>query len=187
MGAMTGRMRSLRRAAVGGAAVLGCLYAGAVGLRVLYPCEALDLVRSQAAAASLDPALVCSVVRAESRFRRDAVSPHGAVGLMQLMPDTASWVAARLGTPTGDLTDPETNLRLGTTYLRYLIGRFGRLDLALAAYNAGPGRVDQWIAEGEAGYAETSAFVRRVLRGVPVYRVFLFAPFLVRITPSLAI
>jgi soluble lytic murein transglycosylase len=161
------------------------LYAGAVGFRVLYPVERMDLVRAEAAAAGLDPALVCSVVRAESRFHANAVSPHGAVGLMQLMPDTAGWIALRLGLTAPDLYDPETNLRFGTWYLRYLIDRYGRVDLALAAYNAGPTRVDQWVAAGQAAFAETSAFVRRVLRAAPVYRAMLGAPILVQITPSL--
>jgi soluble lytic murein transglycosylase len=174
-----------RRWWIGVAAGLVFLYVGAVVLRVLYPCEGLARVSAQAEVAGLDPALVCSVIRAESRFRAGAVSPRGAVGLMQLMPDTADWVADRLGLASRDLTDPETNLRLGTSYLRYLVDRFGRIDLALAAYNAGPTRVDQWIAAGEAEYAETTAFVRRVLRGVPVYRFLLSAPILVQITPSL--
>lgn len=161
------------------------LYAGAVGFRVLYPAERIDLVRAEAAAAGLNPALVCSVVRAESRFHADAVSSRGAVGLMQLMPDTADWIAKRLGLATPDLYDPETNLRLGTWYLRYLVDRYGRVDLALAAYNAGPSRVDQWVTAGQTAFAETTAFVRRVLRAVPVYRVVLGAPILVQITPSL--
>jgi len=184
---MAKRRAVARRIVLGVLAGLLCLYVAVVALRVLYPCDRLDLVRAQAQAAGLDPALVCSVVRAESRFRADAVSPRGAVGWMQLMPDTAEWVADRLGRSARDLRDPETNLLLGTAYLRYLLDRFGRTDLALAAYNAGPTRVDQWVAAGEAQYAETSAFVVRVLRGVPVYRVFLTAPFLLRITPSLAI
>ncbi len=174
------------RAGIFVALALSFLYAGAVGFRVLYPVERLDLVRAQAAAAGLDPALVCSVVRAESRFHTDAVSPRGAIGLMQLMPDTAAWIAEKLGVTAFDLRDPETNLRLGIWYLRYLIDRYGRVDLALAAYNAGPTRVDQWVSAGQTAFAETSAFVDRVVRAVPVYRVILGAPILVQITPSLS-
>ncbi len=161
------------------------LYAGAVGLRVLYPVEWKDVVSTEAAAVGLDPALVCSLVRAESRFHSDAVSPRGAIGLMQLMPDTAAWIAEQIGTSIYDLRDAATSLRLGTWYLRYLADRFGRLDLALAAYNAGPTRVDRWLATGETQYAETSGFVQRVLRSVPVYRFVLGAPILIQITPSL--
>ena len=179
------RRTGWRRWGIGIAAGLLSIYACVVVLRVLYPCERLDLVRAHAEAAALDPALVCSLVRAESRFHADAVSPRGAVGLMQLMPETAAWIADRIGLVAPDLTDRETNLRLGVAYLRYLIDRFGDVNLALAAYNAGPSRVDQWVKTGEAPYPETAAFVRRVTRGVPVYRILLAAPILVRITPSL--
>ena len=182
---MAGRRARVVRSSIFVALALLFLYASAVGFRVLYPAERIDLVRATAAAAGLDPALVCSVVRAESRFHADAVSSRGAVGLMQLMPDTADWIAQRLGFATPDLYDPEMNLRLGTWYLRYLIDRYGRVDLALTAYNAGPSRVDQWVTSGQTAFAETAAFVRRVLRAVPVYRVVLGAPILVQITPSL--
>lgn len=158
-----------------------------VAARVLYPFEYVDLVRRAARDRDLDPALVASLVRAESRFRADAVSPRGAMGLMQLMPETAAWIAQSLGETAADLRDPATNLRLGAWYLRYLLDRFGRADLALAAYNAGPTRVDEWLATSRPIYAETEAFVRRVLRGVAVYRVFFAVPWLVHVAPSLPI
>lgn len=161
------------------------LYAGAVALRVLYPLEEEARVRAFASDAGLDPALVASLIRAESRFHAHAVSARGAIGLMQVMPDTAAWIESQLGLPPSNLFEPEANLRLGTWYLRYLIDRFGSVDLALAAYNAGPSRVAGWLASGQPAFTETEAFVRRVVRGMPVYRVLLGAPILVRITPSL--
>lgn len=161
------------------------LYIAVVALRILYPLDAVARVRLHASEAGLDPALVCSLVRAESRFHPDAESSRGAIGLMQLMPSTAAWIAAKLDVEAYDLRDAETNLRFGTWYLRHLLDRFGRIDLALAAYNAGPSRVDEWVASGEKGYVETTAFVHRVLRGEPVYRFLLSAPILVQITPSL--
>ncbi len=182
---MTARRRKRVRVVVAALAGLLTLYAGAVAVRVLYPYGWLDLVSAQAAATRLDPALVCAVIRAESRFRPGAESPRGARGLMQLMPETAAWIAARDGLLAGDLFDPETNLRLGTHYLRYLLDRYESVEQALAAYNAGPSRVDQWIAASAPGYAETEAFVRRVRRSVGVYRIVLAAPFLVSITPAL--
>ncbi len=177
--------RRIRRTLTLAACAVLIVYAAAVALRVLYPLEDADRIRAHAAAAHLDPALVSSLIRAESRFRPAAVSPRGARGLMQLMPDTAAWIAGQTGTSAPDLFDPETNLRLGTWYLHYLLGRFGRLDRALAAYNAGPTRVEAWLAGEQKEFPETEAFVRRVLRGVPVYRFMLRAPLLVRITPSL--
>lgn len=94
--------------------------------------------------------LLLALIRQESSFNPEAVSPAGARGLMQLMPPTAAEVAARLGEPYAleRLTaDPAYNLRLGRAYLEEMLGRYrGSLPLALAAYNAGPGRVDAWLA-----------------------------------------
>jgi soluble lytic murein transglycosylase len=178
------RARILRTGALT-LAVVACVYTAALGLRILYPVDELDRVRAYAEAAGLDPALVCAVVRAESRFHADAMSPRGAVGLMQIMPDTAAWIAGRLDVNAFDLLSPETNLRFGTWYLDYLMDRFGGLSLALAAYNAGPTRVDRWVAEGTTPFPETAAYVTRVLRAVPVYRFILSVPILLQVTPSL--
>jgi soluble lytic murein transglycosylase len=184
---MNRRRARMLRAGVFALAAVACVYAAALGLRVLYPVDNLDRVRAHAEVAGLDPALVCAVVRAESRFHADALSPRGAVGLMQIMPDTATWIADRLDVTAFDLHDAETNLRFGTSYLRYLIDRFGNLNLALAAYNAGPTRVDRWLAEGATAFPETATYVTRVLRAVPVYRFVLSVPILLQVTPSLQI
>jgi soluble lytic murein transglycosylase-like protein len=109
--------------------------------------------------ANVDPEVAFGLVRAESSFKNTSTSRVGAVGLMQLMPKTAAWLAP--GTTTGDLRDPETNLRLGMKYLRQLIDKYdGDEDLALTAYNRGPGTVDRILKRGgnpDNGYA---AFVR---------------------------
>ncbi|SDT24422.1 soluble lytic murein transglycosylase [Halopseudomonas xinjiangensis] len=93
--------------------------------------------------------LVASVIKHESGGRVDAVSPKGARGLMQLMPDTAREMAAKLGIPYSEsrlASDGDYNKRLGTAYLNNMLDRYqGSEVLALAAYNAGPGRVDQWL------------------------------------------
>jgi soluble lytic murein transglycosylase-like protein len=105
----------------------------------------------------LDPDLVNSVIRAESGFNVRAVSRKGAQGLMQLMPGTAS----KLGVPNA--FDPEANVEGGTRYLRELLERYN-FDLvkALAAYNAGPHRVEQY--GGVPPYYETRAYVARIVR-----------------------
>ena len=103
----------------------------------------------------LQPALVKAVIAAESNFDPDAVSRRGAQGLMQLMPETA----AALG--VADPLQPLENVRGGTRYLRLMIDRYGDLERALAAYNAGPSAVDRY--GGIPPYPETRDYVQRVL------------------------
>jgi soluble lytic murein transglycosylase len=136
-----------------------------------------------------EPAVSLAIMRQESNFDIGIVSPSGARGLMQLMPATARLVAHRLGEPTStDLltNDPGHNMRVGTAYLQQMLDRFGSyLPLAAAAYNAGPHRVDQWLAEngdprvGNPGmidwiemipYNETRNYVQRVLENVVIYQ-----------------
>ncbi|MBO8141739.1 MAG: lytic transglycosylase domain-containing protein [Firmicutes bacterium] len=153
-------------------------------LRWLFPIQYAREIAAAAREADLDPFLVAAVVHAESGFRPRAVSVRGARGLMQLMPDTASWIAGQLGleTPHPDrLFEPELNLRLGAWYLQHLVGEFQGNELAaLAAYNAGRARVSQWLADGtwdgrkdtldRIPFAETRGHVRRVLFARDAYR-----------------
>ena len=123
-----------------------------------------------------DPYLIAAVVKAESGYDPEAVSRVGAVGLMQVMPDTAAWVAGELSLWQGDadvdLLDPSDNVELGACYLAYLGQTFGDgTQLTLAAYNAGPGTVAEWI-EAAGGqeefdladirFPETRHYVERV-------------------------
>jgi soluble lytic murein transglycosylase-like protein len=112
----------------------------------------------------IDPTVAFGLVRAESGFRNAATSRVGAVGLTQLMPGTARWLEP--GTTRSDLRDPETNVEIGFKYLRSLIDRFnGDVDLALTAYNRGPGTVSRVLKRGgnpDNGYAD---FVRTGKRG----------------------
>jgi len=116
-----------------------------------------DVINAASGRYHLDPDLINSVIHAESGFNPRAVSPKGAQGLMQLMPRTAS----RLG--VANSFDPGDNLEGGTRYLRELLERYN-FDLikALAAYNAGPGRVEQY--HGVPPYYETQAYVARIIR-----------------------
>jgi soluble lytic murein transglycosylase len=137
----------------------------------------------------VDPAVVLGLIRQESSFDSATISPAGARGLMQLMPGTAAAVARQIGmtvTPVALVFDPQQNMRLGIAYLREVLDRYGgNLPLALAAYNAGPGRVDQWLAENgdpRVGpvdmidwielipFEETRDYVQRVLENVVIYR-----------------
>ena len=113
------------------------------------------MIASAASTYQMDPDFVASVVKAESGFNPTAVSPRGAQGLMQLMPETAAMLGAE------DLLDPATNLWAGTRYLRQLLDRFaGDAVKALAAYIAGPQRVEQY---GVPQYGETRAYVTRII------------------------
>lgn len=121
------------------------------------PREIEALVRRLAPDYGLDPALVLAVIRIESGFRADAVSPRNAQGLMQLIPATAERFKVQ------DILDPEQNLRGGMAYLRWLLGWFkGDLPLALAGYNAGENAVAQYA--GVPPYPETQNYVESVIR-----------------------
>ena len=129
----------------------------------------------------LDPYLVCGVIFTESGFRPQAKSSVGALGLMQLMPATGLEEAELLeigGVTQSDLTEPALNIRLGCGYLKKLLDEFGNESVALAAYNAGPGKARQWLKEygtKEDGsilyipYPETSKYVARVHSAKGVY------------------
>jgi soluble lytic murein transglycosylase len=152
--------------------------------RLWYPLEYQDAIRTEAARNDLDPALVAAVINTESGFAPDSRSNQGAVGLMQLLPETARFVAGlpQRPSPSPDaLETPEANIAYGTRYLRYLIERHGSLDVALAAYNAGESNVSDWIAQARARggelafpdgipFPETRSFVRRVEHATPIYR-----------------
>lgn len=140
----------------------------------LYPREYSEYVTKYSAKYNVPEALIYAVILAESGFDADAKSHVGANGLMQLMPDTLDWLSRLLGeeVPTGDIFDPETNIKYGTYYIRHLIDRFGDTETAIAAYNAGHGRVANWLKDArysddgktlkEIPLAETKNYVNRV-------------------------
>lgn len=137
-------------------------------LRTRYPLEYAHIVRGHAKNHDLDPALLAAVIYAESRFDPNARSEAGAVGLMQLLPETAKGIALRTGGDrfvVADLRDPEINVRYGSWYLDNLLDRYSDTELALAAYHAGQGNVDRWRSEGLGiAFPETRAYVDEVER-----------------------
>ena len=143
-----------------------------------------DIIRQQAADKEVDPSLIAGVIYTESRFR-DQTSHAGAKGLMQLMPETADYIARKSGGTRferADLATPQINIAYGTWYLRYLLDKYkGNTILTLAAYNAGEGKVDEWRANAAARgekfrvadhipFKETRDYVRRVLTARADYR-----------------
>jgi soluble lytic murein transglycosylase len=164
---------------------LGVPLLASVGdLPLRYPLEHADAIRDGARRYDLEPALVAAVVFAESRFDERARSERGAIGLMQVLPETADQIAAESGGVTftaADLEDPHVNVRYGCYYLRYALDLFdGDLRAAVAAYNAGVGTVAGWreqaAAQGrrllprEIRFEETRAYVRQVLDARTGYR-----------------
>ena len=134
--------------------------------RIRYPLRYEQIVRGHAKNYDLDPALLAAVIYQESKFRADAKSSSGAIGLMQLRPETAEGIAIRTGGArfrVSDLYNPEINVRYGSWYLRHLLDRYGDEKDALAAYNAGQRNVDEWRAEGKGiQFPETRSYVDRV-------------------------
>lgn len=143
--------------------------------RLLHPLRYEDTIRQVSRERGLEPTLVASVVYNESRFDPEAVSDEGAVGLMQILPETARFIQQRSGIE-GDYRDPEVNLRLGAWYLSYLEDQYeGHERLMLAAYNSGQGRVNSWVAqegfdiERDIPFPETRHYVENVLESQQTY------------------
>jgi soluble lytic murein transglycosylase len=137
---------------------------------ITLPLRHEDVIRQQAADKNLDPALVAAVIYRESKFR-DVTSKAGAKGLMQILPSTAQFIARRSGGTqfeVRDLADPQINISYGSWYLRYLLDRYdGNEVAAVAAYNAGHQRVDEWgganLRLGDIRFAETEDYARDVM------------------------
>lgn len=154
--------------------------------RYFYPFEYQKEIYYYSGFHNLDPHLVAAVIYVESRFNSTAVSPKGARGLMQIMPETGAWVAQNIGMEGYDdalLFTPQVNIRLGTWYLADLFRCFrGNRAVVLASYNSGRGRVGKWLEEGiwdgefhsieKIPVTETRNYIQRVERAYKRYRHF---------------
>lgn len=147
--------------------------------KVFYPLDYQAEIEQASIDHRVSPYLLAAVIKCESDWDAKAKSSAGAVGLMQLMPQTAQHVAD-LGLvdteryPVTRLEDPEVNIQYGAAYLRYLVEHYTELEHAIAAYNAGIGTVDEWASEGrnirdEVKYPETSHYLLRVVRSKEAY------------------
>ena len=172
---------------------LGAVALGAAGIagfgplsdelrEITLPLKHEDIIRQQADDKGVDAALIAAVIYEESKFR-DQTSHAGARGLMQLTPQTAQYIADKSGGTEfeqGDLASPQINIAYGAWYLDYLLEKYGGNDLAaVAAYNAGEGKVDEWVADagglenfgkGDIEFAETREYVAGVLDHRKAYR-----------------
>jgi soluble lytic murein transglycosylase len=152
--------------------------------RILFPEPWWDTIKAESAKNNLDPYLVASLIRQESEFNPSVVSYANAWGLMQLLPPVGKALAKQEGMShfqTFQLLDPETNIKLGTRYLRQMMDRFGGVqEYALAAYNAGDSRVADWQAAGpyqgmdefveSIPFTQTREYVEAILRNMEMYR-----------------
>ena len=148
-------------------------------LKRLYPKEYSEYVKSASEKYGVEENLIYSIIKNESNFQNTSSSHKGAQGLMQLMEETAADSAKKIGITSFDLSNPKTNIEIGTYYYSYLFDKYKNQGLALAAYNAGAGNVDKWIKSGQLDsdgsnienipYKETNMYVRKVLQTVKIY------------------
>lgn len=155
-------------------------------MKILYPIEYENLVTLYSQEYQVDEYLIYAIIKAESNFEIDAVSSKGAKGLMQLMENTAKDVVKRVNIDISSedlsekLLEPDININLGTKYISILLQKYGNIPVALTAYNAGIGTVDNWIEKGiikENGedienvpYKETNQYVRKILGSYKIYQ-----------------
>ena len=153
--------------------------------KIVYKKQYSEYVTKYANEYNIDENLIYAVIKAESNFKNDAKSSKDAMGLMQLMKDTAKEVSQKINLQIDDdkieqkLLDVEININLGTKYLSDLIDRYQNIELAVTAYNAGIGTVDNWIQKGiikadgsdveNIPYKETNNYVRKILRDYKIY------------------
>jgi peptidoglycan lytic transglycosylase len=190
---MRGRADAIRRRRRFGTAVALALFTAVIVIalpklehaarELALPLSSASVIREQAAAKHLDPALVAAVIYAETKFD-PRPSPAGAQGLMQILPSTAHFLAKLSGGvsfTTSDLATPSINIAYGSYYLRYLLNHYdGNEMLALAAYNAGLANVDEWVAKARSKgaqltveaipFPQTRSYVERVMHAQRAYR-----------------
>lgn len=153
--------------------------------KIIYKKEYSEYVQKYALEYNVDENLIYAVIKAESNFKVDAKSSKDAIGLMQLMESTAMDILRQINITISDeeleekLKEPDININLGTKYLSILLEKYQSVELAVTAYNAGIGTVDNWIEKGiikndgsdieNVPYKETNNYVRKILRDYKIY------------------
>lgn len=154
-------------------------------MKMIYPKTYSEIISVYAEEYNVDENLIFAVIKAESNFNNDAISNKSAIGLMQIVEDTAIDVAKKNNIDINtenieeELLNIEKNINIGTKYLSTLLGQYGNIEVALAAYNAGIGTVNNWIekqvikSDGSdienIPYKETNNYVRKILRDYDIY------------------
>ena len=154
-------------------------------LKIIYPKTFKEYVSIYSEEYNIDENLIYALMKAESNFKSKAVSNRGAIGVMQLMEETALDVAKKAKIDIDEnnleqeLLKPEVNIKIGTIYIKTLLNQYQNVEVTLAAYNAGIGTVNTWIEEGtikkdgsdieNIPYKETNQYVRKILRDYKIY------------------
>lgn len=155
-------------------------------LKIIYPKTYKEIVFVYADKYNVDENIIFSVIKAESNFKNNAISHKKALGLMQIMEETAKDVAIKydininLDNAQQEILNVQNNINIGTKYLSVLLEKYQNIELAVAAYNAGTGTVDNWIDKGiiqadgsdieNIPYKETNNYVRKILRNYKIYK-----------------
>jgi len=181
---MTGAQKRTLAGLVAVVILLIILVGGYMFILKRYPLEYESEIYANARDNDLDASFIAAVICTESRFNKEAESHAGAIGLMQIMPETGEWIAGKIGMDdfTAEmLKDPEVNMRLGCWYLNYLMDKFdGNVVNVAAAYNAGHNKVAEWLKDpsySENGqltnipYEETANYVKRIERAQKIYEI----------------
>lgn len=144
----------------------------------IFPIKYKGIIVEYSERYDLPPELVSSLINAESGFQSDAVSGAGAVGLMQVLPSTASEIARKCGAKDFDLLNPKTNIEFGCCYLRYLLDFYdGDVVYALCSYNAGLNNVKYWDFDGDIEkipIEQTKNYVKKIIKNLTIYKQFYY-------------
>lgn len=184
--------RIIRKAAAGILLIVLILICGdklvKYAAQKMYPRKYSEYVEKYSKEYSVDTAFCYAMIKCESRFNKDAHSAAGAKGLMQLTDDTYNWVCNRIFKKEQSeelLYDPETNIRCGIYYLSYLKSEFSSDSTVVAAYNAGPNKIKEWLSRSEYSadgktltttpYAETNNHIKKVLSAKDIYNELYFS------------
>ncbi len=154
--------------------------------KTLYPIKYAEIVESACMEYGLEKSFVFAVIKCESGFKSDAVSSAGAMGLMQIMPETFVWLKTKTGEQLSEssLFEPEVSIKYGCLFYSMLLEQFGSEEEAVAAYHAGAGNVEKWLADerySEDGktltdipFSSTAAYVRDVMKTMDIYEKLYF-------------
>ncbi len=153
-----------------------------LGVQTVYPRQYMELVEENAEAFEIDESLLYALIKTESGFDKNAVSSVGAKGLTQITPDTFKWLQTKTGEfhEEDALFDPEVSVYYGAYFLDMLLDEFENTETALAAYHAGRGKVNEWLADPRISpdgvvlenipYEDTAGYVKRVIKNTEKYK-----------------